>query len=403
MADHPTTTTAAGLSRRRLFTTGGVAVAGAAVAGGIVGRATATTTAPDESPVAEPLLVPFHGEHQAGIATRPQTHAAVVAYTLRSSTTVEAAGRMMRLVTDDARRLTVATPALNDQEPALAQIPARLTITAGFGTGMFTRFGLTARQPAGLVDLPRFRIDRLRPAWSGGDLVLQICADDPLVVAHALRQLTKTLRSFATGRWVQRGFTQTTAQLDGAGAPRNLMGQVDGTANPGPDEPEFGALVWSGEPGWFTGGSTMVVRRIVMQLDTWDELDVTGKELAVGRRLSTGAPLTGAKETDEPDFAAVGGTGLPVIAPFAHIARARHHTGTDRFLRRAYNYDDGLDDSGLIFTTFQADIGRQFLPVQQRLADNDLLNEWTVPIGSATFAIPPGCAPGGYLGEGLLP
>ncbi len=376
--------------------------AGAAVAGGLVGRTTAPTAA-DVSVPSEPQLVAFHGGHQAGIATRPQTHAAIAAYTLRTGTTVEAAGRMMRLVSDDARRLTAATPALNDQEPALARIPARLTITAGFGTGLFTKLGLTSEQPGGLIDLPAFGIDRLQPAWSSGDLVVQICADDPLVVAHAVRQLTKTLRSFATGRWVQRGFTQTTAQLDGAGAPRNLMGQVDGTANPGPDEPDFDPLIWSDGPGWFAGGSTMVVRRIVMQLDTWDELDVTGKELAVGRRLATGAPLTGTAETDEPDFAAVDGTGLPVIAPFAHIARARHTASTDRFLRRAYNYDDGLADSGLIFVAFQADIGRQFLPVQQRLADNDLLNEWTVPIGSATFAIPPGCGPDGYLGEGLLP
>ncbi len=402
MDDQPTTSAAAGLSRRRLFTAGGAAAAaaaGAAVAGGLVGRATAT-----ESPAAgEPLLVPFHGVHQAGIATRPQTHAAVAAYTLRNSTTVEAAGRMMRLVTDDAARLTAATPALNDQEPALAQIPARLTVTAGFGTSLFAKLGLTDRQPVGLVELPPFTIDSLQRGWSGGDLVLQICADDPLVVAHALRQLTKTLRTFATGRWVQRGFTQTTAQLDGAGAPRNLMGQVDGTANPSPDTPDFAGLVWSPGPGWFAGGTTMVVRRIVMQLDTWDELDVTGKELAVGRRLSSGAPLTGTSETDEPDFAAVDATGLPVIAPFAHMARARHTTSTDRFLRRAYNYDDGLADSGLIFAAFQADISAQFLPVQQRLADNDLLNEWTTPIGSATFAIPPGCPPGGYLGEGLLP
>lgn len=219
MDDQPTTHPAAGLSRRRLFTAGGAAavgVAGAAVAGGLVGRATAS----DGPSVAESLLVPFHGEHQAGIATRPQTHAAVAAYTLRDSTNAEAAGRMMRLVTDDAARLTAATPALNDQEPALAQIPARLTVTVGFGTALFAKLGLTGRQPAGLIDLPTFRIDRLRREWSGGDLVVQICADDPLVVAHTLRQLTKTLRTFATGRWVQRGFTQTTAQLDGAGAPR---------------------------------------------------------------------------------------------------------------------------------------------------------------------------------------
>ena len=31
-----------------------------------------------------------------------------------------------------------------------------------------------------------------------------------------------------------------------------------------------------------------------------------------------------------------------------------------------------------------------------------LLNEWTTPIGSAVFAIPPGCVEGGYIGDTLL-
>ena len=40
--------------------------------------------------------------------------------------------------------------------------------------------------------------------------------------------------------------------------------------------------------------------------------------------------------------------------------------------------------------------------MQQRLAEQDLLNAWTVPIGSAVFALPPGCDENGYIGEGLL-
>jgi dye decolorizing peroxidase len=31
-----------------------------------------------------------------------------------------------------------------------------------------------------------------------------------------------------------------------------------------------------------------------------------------------------------------------------------------------------------------------------------LLNQWTTPIGSAVFAIPPGCQEGGYIGDTLL-
>ncbi len=80
---------------------------------------------------------------------------------------------------------------------------------------------------------------------------------------------------------------------------------------------------------------------------------------------------------------------------------------TERIFRRAYNYDErprGADvsESGLIFVSFQADVERQFVPMQRRLDELDLLNEWTVPIGSAVFAIPPGCAEDGFIGDTLL-
>ena len=62
----------------------------------------------------------------------------------------------------------------------------------------------------------------------------------------------------------------------------------------------------------------------------------------------------------------------------------------------------GHPDAGLIFAAYQRDIARQFVPIQQRLADKDLLNEWITPIGSAVFAVPPGCAEDGWIGERLL-
>lgn len=78
-----------------------------------------------------------------------------------------------------------------------------------------------------------------------------------------------------------------------------------------------------------------------------------------------------------------------------------------RILRRAYNYEDGLSpegrpDAGLLFASYQADVERQFVPIQRRLAEVDLLNQWITPIGSAVFAVPPGCAPDGWIGETLL-
>ncbi len=45
---------------------------------------------------------------------------------------------------------------------------------------------------------------------------------------------------------------------------------------------------------------------------------------------------------------------------------------------------------------------RQFVPVQRRLAAMDLLNLWTVPVGSAVFAVLPGARQGEILGQAML-
>ena len=56
----------------------------------------------------------------------------------------------------------------------------------------------------------------------------------------------------------------------------------------------------------------------------------------------------------------------------------------------------------LLFAAYVADVDRQFLPVQRRIAASDVLNMWTTPIGSAVYAVPPGVREGGTWCEGLL-
>jgi dye decolorizing peroxidase len=357
----------------------------------------------DDDPAA--ATEPFYGPHQGGVATAPQLHAAFVGLDLKPGT-----GRydIIGLLRMDRRRRPAhpGLPALGDTEPELAARPARLTVTIGFGPRLFAAGGLDAARPPWLRQLPDFPIDRLDPAYGGADLLLQICADEATTVAHAVRALCKSVTSLVAVRWVQRGFRNAARGQ----AMRNLMGQVDGTANPAPGTADFDRLVWHDGPGqpWLAGGTSVVLRRIAMNLDTWDELDPDGRELTVGRRIATGAPLTGARELDDPDFAAVDGNGIPVIPPSSHIARAHHTTTGERFLRRGYNYDDApapgvVSNSGLLFASYQRDIDAQYLPVQRRLAEFDALNQWTTPVGSAVFAIPPGVpAPGGYVGQPLF-
>lgn len=350
------------------------------------------------------VTVPFYGRHQAGIDTPPQAFSTLVALDMKPHTDRARMRSVMRMLTDDARRLTQGTPALADTEPELAETPARLTVTFGFGPEFVRRAG--AVSPSWLAPLPAFSIDRLEEAYSGGDLLLQVAADEPMTVSHAVRMLLKDTRSFADIRWTQSGFRRAYGTASEGTPMRNLFGQVDETVNPVPGTDDFDAIVWARE-GWMAGGTGLVVRRIHMNLDTWDELDRPGREQSVGRTLDTGAPLTGTRASDEPDFAAKDALGFPVIPEFSHLRRARSENTHERIFRRSYNYDEApvgteISDAGLVFVSYQADVTRQFVPIQRRLDELDLLNEWTTPIGSAVFAIPPGCAEGGFIGEGIL-
>jgi len=349
-----------GFSRRRLLGAG-------AAAAGVAGVAL-TAGAPTRD-----ATEPFYGVHQSGVGTPPQAYATFIALDLnRDLANPRTLAAVMKLWTEDASRLTQGRPALADTEPELATEPSRLTVTVGWGPELFD-----------VKPLPPFSVDRLQSHWCGGHLLLQVCADSLLTVSHACRVLTKNVRSMATVRWIQRGYRNR----------RNLMGQVDGTANLD-DADALDRYVWDS-----AGGTTIVLRRIRAEMDAWDKVDRKTKELVVGRALDTGAPLTGRREADEPDFAAQV-NGIKVIPENAHIALANHRAEGERFLRRPYNYDD--TDCGLIFASYQRDPATQFVPVQRRLAHADALNPWITPIGSAVFGILPGVAQGEYLGQALL-
>ena len=433
-----------GVSRRGLLLG-----AGGVVGGGLIGAATgysAASVGPPAAPgdlqqpvtvtpgvantsvtVSEPYgtdTVQFYGSRQAGVDTPLQAHGIFVGLNLHDDTDADRLASMMRLLTDDAARLTQGRGALADLDEELAAAPARLTVTFGFGSKVFDRTKPELK-PAWLKPLPEYSMDQLDPRYTGGDMVIQIQGDDPLSVAHARRMLLKDSRAFASVGWVQTGFTHARASHPDDTTMRNLFGQIDGTGNPvrGSDHAE--RVVWgigSGDGNgtkslqpWIENGTSMVIRRIAMNVDEWDELDRPMQEDVIGRKLGSGAPLTGEQEHDEPDFDALGPAGFPVISDISHIRRARTADSDEAMFRRSFNYDEqptssgdtlhgqtGVSESGLIFVAFQCDVDQQYTPIQDRLAESDHLNLWTIPIGSAVFAIPPGCAADGFIGEPLF-
>ncbi|MFV0451105.1 MAG: Dyp-type peroxidase [Propioniciclava sp.] len=403
------------MTRRGVLIGGATAAAGAAAMVGVervLGAHEATIRAETLQQAGHlngQQTIAFHGSHQAGVEMHPQAHQTLVALRLHPDSTRDALRRLLTLLTDDAVRLTRGASALADTEPELALLPARLTVTFGFGRRL-VEIVHPGQSPAWLADLPAFSRDRLSPQWSGGDLLLQFAADDPLTVAHAQRMMLKDSRNFASVAWVQPGFRRAYGSEPAGQTQRNLFGQLDGTVNMALGSEDFADVVWRGpEPGpaWLVGGTGFVVRRIAMNLDTWDRLDRSGREQALGRRMASGAPLTGTGEHDEPDFTALTPVGFPTIPEFSHLRRARSDDPHERMFRRTYNYDvppsgDAVSEPGLIFTAFQHNVATQFTPVQRRLDELDLLNEWITHIGSAVFAIPPGCGEGEFIGQTLF-
>ncbi|MDN4476030.1 Dyp-type peroxidase [Demequina sp. SYSU T00192] len=407
-----------GPSRRQLLLGGAAVGAGAAATLGAerAGLLPGTGPAADTTGVNGERIVPFHGARQAGVTSTPGAYATYVAFDLLESTDRDGMRAWLSLLSDDAARLTQGRGALADLEPELAVRPAGLTATFGLSREAVHRAGAAA--PDWLRPLPAFpKIDALEDRWSGGDVVVLLHGDDPTSISHLLRMLVRDSRSFATVRWRQDGFRRAYGSDPHGTTMRNLFGQVDGTTTPRPEDAGFDAAVWAGPeaPAWLRGGTSLVLRRIAMNLETWDEVGVDGRENAIGRRLSDGAPLTGGTEHDDVDLEATDASGFTVVNPAAHVARARVEDPSSRIVRIGYNYDDPVEagavdtqgrpavsNVGLLFGSWQRDVDAQYVPMQRRLAEADLLNTWTTPIGSGVWAIPPGCEEGGFVGETLF-
>jgi deferrochelatase/peroxidase EfeB len=303
-----------------------------------------------------------------------------------------------------------AKPPLDTGE-AVGQGPDQLTITIGFGPGLFDqRFGLAEHRPPALVDLPRFHNDRLRPAWCGGDLSLQVCASTQVTAEHALRSLVRLGEGTAALRWLQSGFYEPPTEpksLTVSATPRNLLGFKDGTANLDPrDSEQMNRNIWvaaADGPRWMTHGSYQVIRRISLDLAKWDRTPLGQQQDTFGRYKASGAPFGGRHEFDR-----VVTSDLPHHCHVALANRGGPDGELERILRRGFNYQNGYDPatgdfaSGLFFIAYQRDPRRQFITIQRRLATRDNLNAYTSHIGSGIYAVPPAAARGGYVGEALF-
>ena len=346
--------------------------------------------------------ISFYGKHQAGITTPMQKNIYFVVLDLRTTDKNELI-QLFKDWTDYSQKLVNGELVKKDGSNALLPPsdtgetvglnPYRLTLTFGVSASFLTKIGLEKKRPKLFRDLPAFPKEQLREQYTGGDIVIQACADDEQVAFHAVRNLIRKGRNKVTMKWSQSGFAAIGDRME---TPRNLFGFKDGTANV-TTEKDFNKVVWADSNDWMKNGSYMAVRRIIMHLETWDRTNLQEQENTFGRYKESGAPFGKKDEFDEVDLSL-----LPVDS---HVRLAKEVDLP--ILRRSYSYSDGIDpktgqfDAGLLFIAFQKDPDR-FVKIQTNLGADDKMNEYVTHIGSGLFACFGGVKEGGYIGQDLF-
>ncbi|MDP9336036.1 MAG: Dyp-type peroxidase [Actinomycetota bacterium] len=293
-----------------------------------------------------------------------------------------------------------------------------LTITFGIAASGFDALGVAADQrPADLIEIPWDLLGDTPAKRESGDLVLQICGDDPYVVEHVLRRVEEELGDRLAIIWTQAGVQRYTTRR---GRPnrreaRALNGFLDGTSNLRPrDNSDDADLVFvdpervhdypklpqpgqqpgypgtgptfpgdlrpppDHEPEWCRGGTYMVVRSSALRIGPWDDQTLGAQEQAIGRFKLSGASLDLADEPSqlnvEPAFVA---NQSDARVPFdSHVRKVNPRRPEDaprRIFRRGFPLLDSTLDGvrrGLVFICFGRTLSTQFEFIERAWTTN---------------------------------
>jgi dye decolorizing peroxidase len=362
-------------SRRAFFgVTGGVVAAGLTA-----GCDSGSTPSRRLDAPASPAPVSPTGQHQAGI-TLPQPAQPNLLAVVADLGDAVAVGPVLAEIGQTIRTLTAG----NDAR-LLGLPPGDLTVTIGIGPRLVR---MVDPLLPGAVDLPQFSREQIAPQASGGDLLIQICAGDPLVLPIVAAALLDQAGDRIHERWRQSGRRGSNIPVgQGLTAPRNLLGFIDGIVGPHTTAEEQRDL-WLAGPAPVAGGTIAVLRRMELDLSRFAQLSVADQEAVLGRRRAGGAPLSGGTISADPDLGAKTPDGRYLIPANAHVRRAHSNVvGVGLMLRRSYSTDEPAP--GLLFVSFQNDL-RTFTNTLTNMDESDALLPFTTTTASATFLILPG-------------
>ncbi|MGK9044325.1 iron uptake transporter deferrochelatase/peroxidase subunit [Mammaliicoccus vitulinus] len=358
--------------------------------------------------------VNFYGKYQSGITTEVQKHVYFVVLTINKMSVSEVK-EMFKIWTNYSVHLMngdfVKELGKNKMLPSpdtgetIGLDANRLSLTFGISPSFFEKVGLNKRKPELLKDLPHFPKDQLDEAYTGGDICIQACSDDPQVNFHAIRNLIRIAKGEVSMKWSQTGFNSFKEKDGKIETPRNLFSFKDGTGNPSVhNQSELDKYIFI-QDGWAKNGAYLVVRRIQMLLETWDRTALGEQEATFGRYRHSGAPIGKENEFDTFDPNIKDKNGNNLIEKASHVSLAK--SSKTNILRRSYSYSDGIHsqtgtfDAGLLFLSFQKS-PEQFIKIQNKMGAVDKLNEYITHRGSGIFLCLPGVREGGYLGETLF-
>ena len=222
--------------------------------------------------------VKFYGKYQSGITTDLQKHIYFVVLTINKMS-VSDVKEMFKTWTNYSVHLMNGEPVKELGQNKMLPSPDtgetigidanHLSLTFGISPSFFEKVVLEKYKPELLKDLPHFPKDQLDKQYTGGDICIQACSDNPQVNFHAIRNLIRVAKGEVSMKWSQSGFNSIKVKNGKMETPRNLFSFKDGTGNPSiHNQTELDKYVFI-QDGWAKNGSYLVVRRIQMLLETW--------------------------------------------------------------------------------------------------------------------------------------